>query len=438
MRNTGDQLNMAQGTPLEVVDPGYVGLVVFVVAYALVLLEDRTRLRKSKPVVLAAGAIWVVAMLGRGEPEQTRSELYESLGEYAALFLFLLVAITYIRAIENRGVFQKVCTALMNRRLSHRGAFWLTGAVAFVLSPVADNLTTALLLGPVVLGLSGGERSVVGLGFANVVVAANAGGAFSPFGDITTLMVWQAGKVPTLWFLLLVVPALVSWAIPAAFMASRLPSGTSDAAPSEAVLQDDWWVIVMLFGATIVTAVAFHAVFELPPFLGMTTGLGYYMVYCYFDCRRHGDNVHPGHKVFEHVASVEWDTLLFFFGVIMCVGGLGSLGHLDHAARAFYGGLGTDTANVLVGGLSALLDNVPVTFAVLTMDPTMTTFDWLVLTFAAGIGGSLLSIGSAAGVALMGVSDGRYTFSEHLRWTPVIAVGYAAGLGVLYGLKGLT
>lgn len=438
MRNTGEQVNVAQSTPPEVVDPGYVGLAVFVVAYALVLLEDRTRLRKSKPVILAAGAIWFVAMLARGEPERTRSELYESLGEYAALFLFLLVAITYIRAIENRGVFQKVCTALMKRRMSHRGGFWLTGAAAFVLSPVADNLTTALLLGPVVLGLSGGERRFLALGFANVVVAANAGGAFSPFGDITTLMVWQAGKVPTLWFLLLVLPALVSWGIAAAFMASRLPSDSAEALPSETVLEDDWWVVVTLFGATIFTAIVFHAVFELPPFLGMTTGLGYYMVYCYFDCRRHGDYVHPGHKVFEHVASVEWDTLLFFFGVIMCVGGLGALGHLDHATQVFYGYLGTDAANVLVGGLSAILDNVPVTYAVLTMNPVMTTFDWLVLTLAAGIGGSLLSIGSAAGVALMGVSGGRYTFSEHLRWTPAIVLGYAAGLGVLYSLKGLT
>lgn len=413
------------------------GLIVFVAAYALVLLEDRTLLRKSKPMILAAGAIWAIAMLASGNAESTRDAIQESLSEYAELFLFLLVAITYIRAIETRGVFDWISSRLTRRGFGPRGLFWVTGTAAFVMSPIADNLTTALLLGTIVLRVSPPDPRIVAIGCANVVVAANAGGAFSPFGDVTTLMVWQANKVPTLSFLLLIVPALVSWLVPAAMMSFSLPSGRGEPTPTSITLARDWWVVVCLFMATIATAVFFHAWLYLPPYLGMTTGLGYYMIYCYVDCRRSGDHVHPGHKVFRNVAGVEWDTLLFFFGVIMCIGGLGALGYLDQAARFLYVDLGVTPANVLVGLLSAVLDNVPVTFAVLSMDPAMTTFDWIVLTLAAGVGGSLLSIGSAAGVALMGLSDGKYKFTHHLRWAPAIALGYGAGIATLYSLEGL-
>ncbi len=162
----------------------------------------------------------------------------------------------------------------------------------------------------------------------------------------------------------------------------------------------------------------------------MTTGLGYYMVYCYWACRRRGEVRHPGSKVFEHVQSVEWDTMLFFFGVILCLEGLQVLGHMGAAATALYDGLGATPANILVGILSAILDNVPVMFAVLGMNPQMGLDDWLLVTLTAGIGGSLLSVGSAAGVALMGTSGGTYTFTRHLVWAPVILIGFAAGVGL--------
>ncbi len=430
-------LNVHDIATPEVSSAGHWGLAVFAAAYILVLIEDRTRLRKSAPLLVASGAIWALAIFNAKDADEVRAELMRSLGEYGALFLFVLTAVTYVRAIDQKGVFQRICTWLLERRLSARTGFWVTGAAAFALSPIADNLTTAVLTGALVVGIGGSDRRFIAAGCTNVVIAANSGGAFSPFGDITTLMIWQAGKVPTLSFMLLIVPALVTWLVPASVIALTLRPGKAGVSPTRVPLQEDWWVLVLLFVATVATAVTFHAWLHLPPFLGMTTGLGYYMIYCYFDCRRRGEHAHPGHKAFENVASVEWDTLLFFFGVIMCVGGLGAMGHLDRLAAGLYGSLGVDTANVLLGVLSALLDNVPVTYAVLTMDPSMSTFDWLVLTLAVGAGGSLLAIGSAAGVALLGLTDGKYTFTQHLKWAPVIAVGYAAGLGTLYGLQRL-
>jgi Na+/H+ antiporter NhaD/arsenite permease-like protein len=134
--------------------------------------------------------------------------------------------------------------------------------------------------------------------------------------------------------------------------------------------------------------------------------------------------------VFDKVAGAEWDTLFFFYGVIMAVGGLGFIGYLGMVSEAMYGQLGPTTANIIVGVLSAIVDNIPVMFAVLTMQPDMSHGQWLLVTLTAGVGGSLLSIGSAAGVALMGQARGIYTFASHLKWTPVIALGYVASIYV--------
>ena len=140
--------------------------------------------------------------------------------------------------------------------------------------------------------------------------------------------------------------------------------------------------------------------------------------------------------VFNNVKDSEWDTLLFFFGVVFAVGGLGYIGYLELASVAMYDGLGATTANVLIGILSAIVDNIPVMFAVLSMNPDMDLYQWLLVTLTAGVGGTMLSVGSAAGVALMGTSKGMYTFFSHLKWTPAIAAGYVASIFVHYWING--
>jgi Na+/H+ antiporter NhaD/arsenite permease-like protein len=134
--------------------------------------------------------------------------------------------------------------------------------------------------------------------------------------------------------------------------------------------------------------------------------------------------------IFAQLEKIEWDTLLFFYGVLLGVGGLGALGYLALASQFLYGQLGATAANILVGVLSSVVDNVPVMFAVLQMAPTMSQGEWLLLTLTTGVGGSLLSIGSAAGVALMGQARGAYTFGEHLRWTWAVLLGFLASIGV--------
>jgi Na+/H+ antiporter NhaD/arsenite permease-like protein len=327
-------------------------------------------------------------------------------------------------------VFEVLRAKLSSFRLSYRKLFWLTGIIAFFLSSILDNLTTVLVMGAVVMAIGRDSPRFLGLACINLVVAANAGGAFSPFGDITTLMVWQKGKLEFFEFFQLFVPAAVSFLVTAALIHLAVPQGSPEMVASRVRLKPGAWGVVMLFAATIVTAVGFKNFLNLQPALGMMLGLGYLQVLAYVlqtRARRHDD----GDMVldsFALIAKVEWDTLLFFFGIIFAVGGLGVLGYLAVMSRFLYGDLGPTAANTIIGILSAVIDNIPLMFAVLTMDPSMAKGQWLLITLTTGIGGSMLSIGSAAGVALMGQARGIYTFPVHFRWSWAISLGYAAAV----------
>ncbi len=425
---------------------GIVALSIFVLAYIAVIAEEYSHMQKSMPVMLAAGIIWAMVgyvYIGVDKPHIVAEAVEHFLTEFAQLFLFLLAAMTYVNAMTERNVFGALRTWLTGKGFSYRTVFWITGLMSFFLSPVIDNLTTALVMCAVVLAIGKESPRFVALACVNIVVAANAGGAFSPFGDITTLMVWQRGLIHFGTFFALFVPAVVNYAVPAILMSFAVPKGGAAVSAEPELLQRGARRIVLLFVATITTAVLFHNSLDLPAFLGMITGLAYLKFFGYY--LNHTDPVVVASSSdddeddigaiqafdsFREVARVEWDTLLFFFGVIMCVGGLGFIGYLGHISGYLYGELGPTVANVAVGVLSALIDNIPIMVAVLEMNPVMDTQQWLLVTMTAGVGGSLLSIGSAAGVALMGQARGQYTFFGHLRWTPVIALGYALSIWV--------
>jgi NhaD family Na+/H+ antiporter len=419
---------------------GYTAIGVFSVAYILVILEEKIHLRKSKPVLLAAGIIWILIALAynaHGIPDAAEHAIRHYFLEYAELFFFLLVGMTYINAMIERGVFDELRKWLVSKEFTYRSLFWITGMLAFFISPVADNLTTALIMCAVVMAVGKDEPAFIVIACINIVVGANAGGAFSPFGDITTLMVWQKGIIDFWGFFQLFIPSVVNFLVPATLMHFSLPKGrpTTDSIGVTA-LKKGGIPIVLLFLLTIVTAVSFHNFLHLPPVFGMMTGLAYLQFYSFYLRNKslaivenfdiaHGKD-HSRFDIFEHIAKAEWDTLFFFYGVILAVGGLGFIGYLGIASGYIYGELGATTANILVGLMSAVVDNIPVMFAVLTMNPEMSETQWLLVTLTAGVGGSLLSIGSAAGVALMGQARGYYTFFSHLKWTPAIALGYFA------------
>ncbi len=363
--------------------------------------------------------------------------------------LFLLVAMTYINAMEERRLFDALRAWLLKKGFSYRKLFWITGILAFFISPVADNLTTALLMCAVVMKVAPDDKKFVALCCVSIVIAANAGGAFSPFGDITTLMVWQAGQVTFTEFLRLFLPSVANYLIPALVMSFFIENKKPSTLHTEVELKRGALRITSLFLLTVATAVICHIWLHLPPVLGMMMGLGYLQFFGYFlrmtlpgslarkraMAEREGDQkrleqlggVVP-FDVFSRVSRAEWDTLLFFYGIVLCVGGLGFMGYLSLLSESLYGGVSHTWANSILGVISAFIDNIPVMFAVLSMDPDMSHGQWLLITLTAGTGGSLLSIGSAAGVALMGQARGYYTFASHLKWTPVIALGYIASI----------
>ncbi|NQV70869.1 MAG: sodium:proton antiporter NhaD [Pseudohongiella sp.] len=443
---------------------GYLAIGIFVLAYALIILEENIHLKKSKPAVVAAGIIWVlvaVAYIQQGETHLAEELVRHNLLEFVELFLFLLAAMTYINTMEERGIFNLLRVKLVSQGFTFRQIFWITGLLAFFISPIADNLTTALLMAAVITAVGGNNIKFISIACINVVVAANAGGAFSPFGDITTLMVWQAGLVEFQGFFALFIPSLVNWLVTAGIMSFAIANEKPDAVNEEAQVKFGAWIVVGLFILTISMAVSFHNFLYLPPVLGMMTGLGLLKLFGYYLQLRDSSYMHgvksisgdteifensmdsnefpkdgKPYDIYKNLQRAEWDTLIFFYGIILCVGGLGAFGYLALVSEFMYGDLGATTANIIVGFASAIVDNIPVMFAVLEMRPDMSQGQWLLVTLTAGVGGSMLSIGSAAGVAVMGQARGVYTFFAHLKWSWAIMLGYFASIVAHFMVNG--
>tara|TARA_B100001167_G_scaffold120044_1_gene74512 strand:- start:2717 stop:4018 length:1302 start_codon:yes stop_codon:yes gene_type:complete len=412
---------------------GILSLITFIIAYAVVMVEEFSHLRKSKPVILSAAIIWAIIAFHFSSNKDYAIEIEHALEhnilEFAELFLFLLVAMTYINSLDERKVFDVVRYQLTSRGFSFRQLFIFTGIITFFLSPIADNLTTALVMCSVLMACGKGNAKFISIGCINIVVAANAGGAYSPFGDITTLMVWQAGIVEFFTFFKIFFPSVINYVIPAAIMYFFIPKDKPEVSTEKVYMKRGGRVIIFLGLFTIFSAVNFHNILHLPPMLGMMFGMGLLGLYSFYLQITHDPSVEDQKfDFFRKVARAEWDTLLFFFGVILSVGGLGFIGYLSLVSEFLYVDLGPTLANSIVGILSAIVDNIPVMFAVITMRPEMSTDQWLLVTLTTGVGGSLLSIGSAAGVALMGQARGYYTFFGHLKWTPVIFLGYVASI----------
>ena len=467
---------------------GYLALVLFAVAYILAMTEEITELRKSKPMVFAASLIWVfiAAVYAQDGMSEEAGHVFRTVLEgYAELFLFILVSMTYLNAMEDRSVFERLRVWLLSKNFTYRQLFWITGFQAFFISSACNNLTTALLMGSVIVALGKDSPRFVTLSCINVVVATNAGGSFSPFGDITTLLVWQKGVVPFSDFFSLLIPALVNLVVPAAIMHYFIPKQRPAALIESQPMKRGGWIIIGLFVLTIITSACFENFLSLPPAAGMMLGLTYLKFFSFYlqktpavhtdeeyeeiqkqtnDSAASAPESNPVVKsgyidyfgpmkimnttryrdaiidqpfdVFNKVANLEWDTLLFFYGVMVAVGGLSFIGYLTLASQVLYVGLDPTVANILIGIASAFVDNGTIMLAVLTMAPDISQGQWLLVTLTAGVGGSMLAVGSAAGVGLMGQAKGVYTFANHLKWTPAIALGYFASIAAHFLING--
>ena len=415
---------------------GYGALAIFVIAYYFVAMEEKYHIDKSKPALFAGTFIFMLIafyyMLHGMDMGLVHTQAQHLILEIAEIFFFLFVAMTYIESMIHMRVFDKLKYNLISKGYTYRQLFWVTGILAFFISPIADNLTTALILSTVLITIEKENRAFLVPGAINIVVAANAGGAWSPFGDITTLMAWTAGKGSFVDFLFLFPASIIGYLATAIILSRFVPNEVPpfDASKEENPVMAPGAKVVMGLGIfTIFSAVMSHQVLHLPAMWGMMFGLSLLKLYDYRLKKLHGE----GFQVFTSMAKIENNTLMFFFGILAAVGALYFIGWLALAAIVYDPSvLGPTWSNIGVGFLSAIVDNVPVMSAVLKASPEMGLDQWMLVTLTAGVGGSMISFGSAAGVGVMGKLPGIYTFGAHMKYSWTIVIGYFVSIAIWY------
>jgi len=415
---------------------GWLSLAIFIISYYFVAMEEKYHLDKAKPALLAGTFIFMLIafyyVLHGMDMHLVHNQAQHLILEIAEIFFFLFVAMTYIESMIHMNVFDKLKYNLVSKGYTYRKLFWVTGLLAFFISPIADNLTTALILSTVLITIEKENRAFLVPGAINIVVAANAGGAWSPFGDITTLMAWTSGKGEFVDFLFLFPASVLGYLATASILSRFVPDEVPpfDASKEEnPVMMKGAKVVIGLGIFTIFAAVMSHQVLHLPAMWGMMFGLSLLKMYDYRLKKIHG----KGFDVFNSMAKIENNTLMFFFGILAAVGALYFIGWLALASVVYNPDvLGPTLSNIGVGFLSAIVDNVPVMSAVLKANPTMGLEQWMLVTLTAGVGGSLISFGSAAGVGVMGKLPGIYTFGAHMKYSWTILIGYIVSVSVWY------
>lgn len=415
---------------------GFGALAIFVIAYYFVATEEKYHIDKAKPALFAGTFMFMLIafyyMMHGMSMDLVHTQAQHLILEIAEIFFFLFVAMTYIETMIHMNVFEKLKYNLISKGYSYRKLFWLTGLIAFFLSPIADNLTTALILSTVLITIEKENKMFLIPGAINIVVAANAGGAWSPFGDITTLMAWTAGKGTFTDFLFLFPASVLGYLVTAVLLSRFVPQTQPpfDASKEVVPVMSNGAKVVMGLGVfTIFSAVMSHQVLHLPAMWGMMFGLSLLKLYDYRLKKKNG----AGFQVFQSMSKIENNTLMFFFGILAAVGALYFIGWLALAAVVYDPSvLGPTWSNIGVGFLSAIVDNVPVMSAVLKASPEMGLDQWMLVTLTAGVGGSLISFGSAAGVGVMGKLPGVYTFGAHMKYSWTILIGYIVSVSVWY------
>jgi Na+/H+ antiporter NhaD/arsenite permease-like protein len=414
---------------------GYLSLIIFIIGYYFIAMEEQYHMDKSKPALLIGTFIFILIsiyyMIKDMDMHLVYTQAEHLVLEIAEIFFFLFVAMTYIESMIHMNVFGRLKFNLISKGYTYRKLFWVTGFLAFFISPVADNLTTALILSTVLITIEKKKKEFLVPGAINIVVAANAGGAWSPFGDITTLMTWTSGKGSFTDFLFLFPASILGYLITALLLSKIVPNTipTANISEKEPIMANGAKTVIGLGIFTIFSAVMSHQVLHLPAMWGMMFGLSLLKIYDYRLKKLYG----KGFDVFNSMAKIENNTLMFFFGILAAVGALYFIGWLTLASIVYHPEyLGATAANIGVGFLSSIVDNVPVMSAILKANPHMDLSQWMLVTLTAGVGGSLISFGSAAGVGVMGKLPGIYTFGAHMKYAWMILVGYIVSCVVWY------
>lgn len=400
-------------------------IILVVLGFLSIVLEDVIHIDKAKSTLFFGSLVWVLHFIAPAEPSgagELQQALNENLLDIATLWLFLVAAMTFVVYLSSRGIIEGLVNRLLPDRVSERKLMLLTGISAFLFSSMADNITSTLVCLTVLLSLNLPTEKLLRY-IVLVVFAVNSGGVALITGDVTTLMIFLAGKVNILDVMLLSIPAVMAVLL-LAWLLSRKLSGDLVLEKRDIVINTGDKAIALLFLCTVIGTILANIFFSIPPVLSFLFGLSLmFLVVEFFN---------KDDPVLDYVRKIEFDTLLFFLGVLLLVGMLKELQILSYFPQ-LYDLMPTLAANYVVGLGSALFDNVPLTAALLKSGVEMSLSEWLALTYSVGVGGSLLIIGSAAGVVAMSKIE-ALTFATYLRFFFYLLVAYSLGFVAVLGL----
>ncbi|ABC32430.1 Na+/H+ antiporter NhaD and related arsenite Permease [Hahella chejuensis KCTC 2396] len=392
-----------------------------------VVLEEVIHVNKAKITLFLGALAWILLFaFNSGDPEHQEAViqgLESNIAEIAGLWLFLLAAMTFVAYLNKKGMIENLIYLFLPKRVSERKLLFLTGLFCFVFSSLADNITATLVSVTLILSLRMDLAKT--LRFAALVVfSVNSGGVALITGDVTTLMIFLQDKVDILDLLLLSIPSFVA----VMFMATVLSFGLSGDVIVQQHRTDVRGVDIAIAGvflATILGTIVLNVIYQIPPVLTFLFGLAtMFLVARFFNDDIEND------PILEYIRVIEFETLLFFLGILLLVGVLKEV-HVLESLLAMYSQVSPLVANYLMGLLSACIDNVPLTAALLKSGITMSKAEWMGLTYAVGVGGSLLVIGSAAGIVAMSKVRGL-TFGSYAKYVPALLGAYSVGYAGVY------
>ncbi|WP_063368530.1 sodium:proton antiporter NhaD [Pseudoalteromonas luteoviolacea] len=398
-------------------------LTLIALAFVLIVIEDIIHVNKAKTTLFFGTLCWIIAFISpiHGESSETiQHQLDHNILEIATLWLFLMAAMTFVAYLNSKGFIQNIVHRIMPEQISERKLMFLVGAFAFVFSSISDNITATLISLAVVMSLKLDAKKLVK--YATLIIfSVNSGGVSLITGDVTTLMIFLAGKVTIPDLLLLVMPAIVSVFALAAMLSIGMNEQLYFARQEVRRIEKTDITIAVIFMSTVLATLYLSVQYQVPPMLTFLFGLSFMFLVAQFLMRKKDVNK----KIIDYIREIEYDTLLFFVGVLLLVGALKEVGVLSMFTE-LYQYLAPEYANYLVGLLSAAVDNVPLTAALLKAQIEMTPQQWLTFTYATGVGGSMLIIGSAAGIIAMSKVK-ALTFMSYLKMVLYLLVAYTIG-----------
>jgi len=407
---------------------------IFVIGYIAIAFEHKLRINKAASAILTGVIVWTVFILWDSDKENISAEVIEHLGNISGILFFLLGAMTIVEIIDAHDGFNIITQRISSSNKKH--LLWIIGILTFFLSAVLDNLTATIVMVSLIRKLLHHEKErwiFAGI----IVIAANAGGAWSPIVDVTTTMLWIGGQITAINIILeLLLPSLFCLVVPlfiATFMIRDIKDSTSVIKEKKATdtTEAERKTVFITGMVSLLFVPIFKTVTHLPPFMGMLFSLGFMWILTELIHRGKNDQARGSLSVAHALRRTDTPTIFFFLGILLCISALQSVGLLQEWALFLTTHIKTQSVMILLLGLvSAVVDNVPLVAALqgmypLTVYPT-DNFFWEFLAYATGTGGSILIIGSAAGVAAMGME--RITFFWYIKRITLLALsGYFAG-----------